>query len=248
MRCMTKVSLVILLIGSASVIPFLWNYEALAEWPNERLASSLASARTAGEMLALIGRPPDVQILPDPKAKNGLTQWVWTNDRRKSWGYPEFGWVSVFILPDDSVMDCEIDPSISLMAFLKERGHDLLQRAGIEQHSAITFECTLDYWKPMTLPSQEDTSPQDIDVPKKVREIQISGALRIPDRLISRIMKLSKGATLSANVLAKAESNLVESGLFLVDELNQVRPTIMILNSERPGSFKDILVDVQERQ
>jgi outer membrane protein assembly factor BamA len=83
----------------------------------------------------------------------------------------------------------------------------------------------------------------------KVGEIKIVGNEITSTSFILGRLGFYPGADLRTDSLAVAEKNLVATEYFVVDTANSTGPSVRILTGEQePGIFRDILVQVQEKQ
>ena len=73
-------------------------------------------------MISLVGRKPDLVIPPNPGAKKGIEQWVWTKDRSR-YKRPfscEYGWIRVFVYDGNLVLESEYGVSQSFLEVLDD--------------------------------------------------------------------------------------------------------------------------------
>src|SRR5262249_34275638 len=84
--------------------------------------------------------------------------------------------------------------------------------------------------------------------PVRIGQIHIVGNTRTEAAVILHQMQLFPGAELGHRDLQAAEKKLAQLGRFVVDPDKGVRPTVTVVNSDGDSPFKDILVQVQEKE
>jgi outer membrane protein assembly factor BamA len=84
--------------------------------------------------------------------------------------------------------------------------------------------------------------------PARVGQIFLTGNEWISDKSILAHIPLSPGQVLTFPDLQRAEKNLVDLGLFVVDPATGVHPTITVLDREGDCVYKDILITVKEKK
>lgn len=86
--------------------------------------------------------------------------------------------------------------------------------------------------------------PASAAPPARVGQILILGNDITQDSVIRRAISLYPGQFLRQRDLRAAERNLMRLGIFKIDPVNGIRPTVTVLDDD--SEFKDILVTVQE--
>jgi outer membrane protein assembly factor BamA len=81
----------------------------------------------------------------------------------------------------------------------------------------------------------------------RLGQILITGNKHTSSASILAHLPLYPGRLLSDADLREAEKTLAELGLFVVDPLTGVHPTVTILDPDSPGAEKDILITVREK-
>jgi polysaccharide biosynthesis/export protein len=96
---------------------------------------------------------------------------------------------------------------------------------------------------------KEAAGYDDKDKVLRVGQIQIVGNTMTANSVIlEQLGLLLPGAVLSYPDLQKAEQKLARLGVFVVDADKGVRPTVTVVDAEGDSPFKDILVQVQEKE
>ena len=89
--------------------------------------------------------------------------------------------------------------------------------------------------------------PPGVEPQLRVGEIKVLGNRWTKERVIRRQIPLEPGQVLSLPDLRLAEYNLARLGIFEVDPLHGIRPTVTV-DPEGDSEFKNIIVQVQETQ
>ncbi len=89
---------------------------------------------------------------------------------------------------------------------------------------------------------QEKTMP-----PTRVGQIFIVGNTMTRDAVVRYWLDLYPGQELMFPHLRIGERNLAQSGLFVVDRQKGIRPTVTVLDNGGNSGFKDLLVQVKEK-
>jgi polysaccharide biosynthesis/export protein len=84
--------------------------------------------------------------------------------------------------------------------------------------------------------------------PARVGQIHIVGNTKTEDAVILQQLGLLPGAALGYRDLQAAEKKLAQLGRFVVDPDKGVRPTVTVVDADGDSRFKDILVQVQEKE
>jgi polysaccharide export outer membrane protein len=84
--------------------------------------------------------------------------------------------------------------------------------------------------------------------PARVGQIHIVGNTKTEDAVILQQLSLLPGAELGYRDLQAAEQKLARLGLFVVDPDKGVRPTVTVVDADGDSPFKDIVVQVKEKE
>jgi RNA polymerase sigma factor (sigma-70 family) len=95
---------------------------------------------------------------------------------------------------------------------------------------------------------KEAADPAEKDKVARVGQIIIMGNTKTKPSVILEQLSLFPGAELNYHDLQVAEEKLARLGLFVVDPQKGVRPTVTVVDAYGDSPFKDILVQVREKQ
>jgi hypothetical protein len=101
-------------------------------------------------------------------------------------------------------------------------------------------------WAAVFFPGKALSQPAARATPRKIGQIFIIGNEVTKQGVILEALGLFPGQVLRAADLRSAEKNLQRLGIFKIDPAKGIRPTVVVLNEEGEGEFKDILVSVEE--
>jgi hypothetical protein len=235
------------------------------------LLYQVTHAATLQEIEKIVGRPPDVRIMPLPQAANGLVECFWADRvhrldattspdalRKKlvqSEGYFEEspggllcgGMVLAYVRADGTIYALYPTPDRAMF----ERLNSFV--TGIPAPVPMPPTAIVDVPKPSIsfeqMPDHSQPGASDLeDRSVRVGRIMIVGNTMTPEGLILRTLGFSVGENVKKSDLEEAEKNLAETGLFIVSHSNHVRPTVRIIDPEYLGNCKDVLVRIVERE
>jgi outer membrane protein assembly factor BamA len=84
------------------------------------------------------------------------------------------------------------------------------------------------------------------DAPARVGRLVIQGNARTAQHVILDRVPLHPGQVFTEADLRTAEANLRKLGIFMCSPDGPVRPTVTVLDADKEGAYKDILVQVEE--
>jgi outer membrane protein insertion porin family len=85
------------------------------------------------------------------------------------------------------------------------------------------------------------------DTPARIGQVIIVGNEVTPEAVILAQVGLEPGMVLSYPALRKAEEELGKIKFFEVDPARGIHPTVAVVDSDRAGPFKDVLIKVKEK-